>query len=214
MTLVLSHFLPYRLRRLFLSDNRDGRMNRGAPRRVSGEEWRRLTKESRQRRFGAGLLPPRAAAAHTFTHPARVNFDPAIHPLTSPDSRRPPRWRKPLPSNPPAESGLQEGSDDRPLRQNEARRAPFARAGASHPSHIVPAVSLDASTNSGSLSPNFFLRYVARCVWMVHNRRDTHPHVCMDNKNRTRRRRDCSTASPHAWCLSTPQQLGSLSTQP
>ena len=61
-------------------------------------------------------MPPRAAATHTFTHPARVNFDPAIHPLTSPDSRRPPRWRKPLPSNPPAESGLQEGSDDRPLR--------------------------------------------------------------------------------------------------
>ena len=58
LTLVLSHFLPYRLRRLFLSDNRDRRMNRGAPRRVSGEEWRRLTKESRQRRFGAGSYLP------------------------------------------------------------------------------------------------------------------------------------------------------------
>ena len=161
-----------------------------------------------------GSYPPPPPARGS--HPARpVGFRSAVHPLTSPDTRRPPRRRKPFDAIPPAESGLQEGSKDRPLRHNEARRARRVRAPARRPLRTMFSRCLLTPRATQTLCHyhSSFLSWHMSSGW-ARNRRDTHPHVCMDYENSTRRRRDSGTPPPLTWCLLMPQQLCSLSTQP
>ena len=76
------------------------------------------------------------------------------------------RWRKSFDAIAPAQNGLQEGSDDRLLQHNEARRARLVRAQACRPLRTMFTRCLSTPRPTQSVVTTFFLPVLTKVVWI------------------------------------------------